>query len=422
MTRSLLMVFETAFRSGWVGSTSRLLQIVSGLKERGWNTTLLTGQRISKDDGWAQEEAFAGKVVRTPFSGAYPSSVSNRWLRRLWREWWSMTGRARYHSNPEYGWGGRVVDWCVRSGEVTRPDVVFAISTGSIGSLVAGRNLAGHFDCPLLVEFRDPCPRVSGPPPSPAQKHSLESCLESSVAIVTTTKALADHLTNAYAFCEGKVFPVYSCFDDSVKPTGGDPKKRDQIVLLHAGTLYGETSHNMRSIVRGLAKAFENEPSMRGQVRLRLLGGDKGMQEAVRVARECGIPEMVESLPQAPLGEAVREMDAADVLILIISADLKFDMQIPGKLFQYLGRGKPILGIMPHTEAADILVRSGLGVMVENDDVDSLTQAVVNLWRQRNHLHEVCKPDWEYIAHFSQTRMVEHINQLLENLLSTGCG
>jgi hypothetical protein len=114
-------------------------------------------------------------------------------------------------------------------------------------------------------------------------------------------------------------------------------------------------------------------------------------------------------------------MDAADALVVIKYADPRFDMQIPGKLFQYLPRGKPILGIMrPSTEAAEILRRSGVGLVAANNDIDRIAGHVLQIWRNRGQLHRMCKPDAVYIEQFSRRRMAQRCHSLLLQTLQSG--
>jgi hypothetical protein len=66
---------------------------------------------------------------------------------------------------------------------------------------------------------------------------------------------------------------------------------------------------------------------------------------------------------------------AADALLLIIPDIPGNEGILTGKLFEYLGSGKPILGIGPvHGDAAQLVHSNGAGVFVEGHNSEAMTQ------------------------------------------------
>lgn len=411
MRRRILIVFDTGLSGNWLGSTRRLLDTALGLRGFGWDVTLLAAEPGRGSEVRAQEAAFAGRVVRTPFFGAYPRIARSRYGRWLWRKWWAVSGKARYYSDPEWGWGKRASQWVEEGWTGESFEVVFAIGSGALDSFVAGRNLAVHFGAPLVLEFRDPIPNPAHPPLNHTQESALRSCLATAGAVVTTTEALAVHVRSAFPECRAPVVAIHSWLAGACVEAGRVRYGSETLLILHAGTLTGGSARNARSVVEGLALALSEDPSVR--VGLRLVGGGKGGREAGDLARSLGIGSAVEVLPVVPPDVARCHMEEADVLLVIKYADPRFDMQIPGKLFEYLGMGKPILGIMGENEAAEILRRSGLGIIVRHDDAASIAGAIRTLWQQRRVLQEMYHPNWEYVLAFSRDRMMNRLDGVL---------
>ena len=150
----------------------------------------------------------------------------------------------------------------------------------------------------------------------------------------------------------------------------------------------------------------------------RLFGAGAGGEEAFDIAKQVGVEWAVEVRPQLPQSECNLEMDRADVLVAVKFDDPQYDMQIPGKIFQYLARGKPILGLMRETEAASILRRSGLGLVRANSDVPGIAAALLELWDHRGALNERFKPNWEFIKSFSVSATALALDDELSRLLS----
>ena len=110
------------------------------------------------------------------------------------------------------------------------------------------------------------------------------------------------------------------------------------------------------------------------------------------------------------------------MLVAIKFDDPQYDMQIPGKIFQYLACGKPILGLMRETEAASILRESGLGLIRANADIPGIAAALLELWAQRGALSDRFKPNWEFIKSFSVSATARALDVELSRLLPDQSG
>jgi glycosyltransferase involved in cell wall biosynthesis len=49
---------------------------------------------------------------------------------------------------------------------------------------------------------------------------------------------------------------------------------------------------------------------------------------------------------------------------------------VPGKTYEYLASGTPILGAVPEGDARDILAAAGNAILVDPDDVDGMSAAI----------------------------------------------
>jgi len=415
---AMLMVLPDAFRSGWRGATSRVLDVANGLSERGWRVSLLTARKRRPSDHRAQDSAFPGEVIRTPFTGAYPSWVeASERLSRMWRGLWLLRGQEWYHRQFGLGWGLRVGPWAQRNWAGPKPDLVWGIYIHNLSGIVGGQRLAEQFSCPLVIELQDPPGSPGRATLHEALRPHFHECLEKADRVITVTRAYADYLTTEWGLPPAKVEAIYLSFPGEARPLSSRPVG-DGFVLLHAGSLRTAPGRNALSLVRALALAFERNPGCRGGVRLRLLGGGVGADHAVALARSLGIPEAVEARPEVPHEQALAEMDRSDVLVVIKHSEPRYDMQIPGKLFEYLGRGKPILGVMRETEAAEILRRSGLGRVVGNDDVEAIARHILEMWEARHDLGALFVPDLAYISGFSVAAMANKADQLAREALA----
>ena len=79
---------------------------------------------------------------------------------------------------------------------------------------------------------------------------------------------------------------------------------------------------------------------------------------------------------------AIREQKSASLLILPLRKDPEYAKVLPGKLFEYLAAGRPILGIGQKDGAmASILEETGAGITCDWDDVRGPKEYISRIWR-----------------------------------------
>jgi glycosyltransferase involved in cell wall biosynthesis len=79
-------------------------------------------------------------------------------------------------------------------------------------------------------------------------------------------------------------------------------------------------------------------------------------------------------------------LTAADVLLLILAHTALAEGNLPGKFFEYLASGTPILTCGPvHGDAGAILRETTAGEIFERTDIPGMAEAVARLYRQWKH-------------------------------------
>ncbi len=415
--RHLLIVWPGAFTTGWLGPTARVLDIAQGLAAYGWRTSLLAGPLTGPyaEEAKAAAARFPGPVLRTPFTRYwYPAWADSPLMRKL--SWWGARLRI-LRPNPELGWGPRAAWWLLTAQDFEDPDMIWAVADWTLGGPVAARVLSQQFKCPWVFELEDPWP-VIGTHPCKREFAVFHACLDSADAVVTTTRSLALRLGERHPGLSRKLHTFYLTFDPDL-PRRGLPGDRSCLRLVHIGSIYGGRRAGAEALVSAIAQVQRGGLIGEGHIRLDLIGGGPHAVRLARLAAGLGIGESVIACPQLPLAQAVQEMDSADVLVVIKFSDPRYQFQIPGKTFQYLGRGKPVLGLMEQCEAAEILQRSGLGTIARPADVEDIARCLVHYWRHREELAKLYRPDWGYIGQFSRDRFAEELNDLFSHLIST---
>lgn len=416
--QQLWMFDDEAFGRGWLGSTERHFATARALSQHGWQTTLVVPRRLSGNQPEI-EAAFPGEVLRTPFSaGPWPRWFDRRYVVRLWLTPARLLGASRLLDDPARSWAPKVLRWIATdlTGRES-PDVVWGVTYGSLTSVVTAHRVSQKFGVPLVLAFHDPVPRP-GTVLGSFEERALETAMATAAGIVVTTRSYAEVLAARFPKQAAKINVVYASYRPQsamAAVESNSPRRTEPVVILYAGTLYPHQRAGVRSLIVGLAQFADRHPEVHRKVLLRLIGGGAGASEAISLAEEAGIREMVSSEgPMTPkdLGEQTLLADC----LLVVGGDNS--LQIPGKLFRYLPKHKPILAIVRDGEAADVLRGSGLGLVASPDDPAAIADTLERLHNAQTSAATVVQPDLDYIQQFSEESMGRRLAALLNEIIS----
>jgi glycosyltransferase involved in cell wall biosynthesis len=150
------------------------------------------------------------------------------------------------------------------------------------------------------------------------------------------------------------------------------PPLPERFRVVYTGTFYGHRSP--RVFLEGLRLALDEGRVPRDEIEVHFVGHTAHADWSVP------LPEPVRVVEQRPYFDAVRELADAAVLLLVVPPEGGAGNHT-GKLFPYLASGRPILALAPEPNvAADLIRRSGSGVVVPPDDPAAVRDALAVLY------------------------------------------
>jgi glycosyltransferase involved in cell wall biosynthesis len=382
--------WEVTVLSGTVGTYSSGCQIDPDLLARVPKTVRVVRAPVFRPFDWTSE-VFNRNRSRQPAND--PSSPSSdgqgtnatsarrpSWLRRAKRQLDGLTRIPDSHA----GWLVPAVSRGVAAAIRHRPDILYSSSPPWTGQLVA-RVLASMPGCPWVADFRDPWARAPWREGRLNVARRAAELFERSVvrkadAIVFTTRTNLEEYADYYgADVASKFYLVRNGSDpdefEGVAPLPPD----DRFTLLHAGSLYGGRTP---AVLFGAIAALRDRGVIDAEsFRFRQIGRVSlgGFDLAAERAR-FRLEGLVELVPSRPRRDILREMVSASCLLLLQPGTT---VSVPGKLFEYVAAGRPILAVAEEGETSDLVRASGRGLAVRPDDQAAIERAIEMLVHNR---------------------------------------
>ena len=201
---------------------------------------------------------------------------------------------------------------------------------------------------------------------------------ERAASIVFTTENARALYLNKYADLDRiRTAVIENGFDDSLLSRDDSISKSEQVsnevLVLHSGSLY--TDGRDPSMLIRAAKPLGDRLKAQGKrLILRFRGGTEHAKH-IQLANDTGAAEYIEYSPRVSFHEAVREMRVAAALVLIQGS--VFDLQIPGKAYEYIATRRPILAITSTSGATSkLLSEVDSTVVTEGRDAGSIQSAM----------------------------------------------
>lgn len=290
------------------------------------------------------------------------------------------------------------------------------ISTGPPHSMhMIALGVSKHFDIPWVADFRDPWTNIDFYQQLRLTKwgdrrhHRMEAAvLKNATRVVTVTPSWA------------KDFVKLSGRDDiSVITNGFDPEdisekniKRDgKFSICHIGSMNKDRDpHVLWKVLHDKVK----DTSFAKNLVIRLIG--QVDFSIIRSIEEAGLTPYLEHIPFVPHAEVIDHLCRSYLLLLPVNNTPNSMGVVPGKLFEYIGAERPILGIGPlDGDSAGIIRDSGSGDMIAYEDEAYMKEILDGHWDRFERSEEWQAP--KGTDKYSRKTLAETYAKLLEDLI-----
>lgn len=313
---------------------------------------------------------------------------------------------------------------------VRRRGVVHLFSSGPYWtSHLVGLALARASGLPWTAHFRDPwtAPLAEWQQFKPVSAASfwLEEMLQRMVLrranfVVCVTEEHAVSMRRANPEIHpGKFVTIPNGFDgaewDGVEDDGGGLVKKDKFVIAYTGSFYHK--RNPRPLFGALRALIDACELSRDRIHVDLIGSCDLVdgRRVTEIAAEYGLAECVSITGPLSRAETLRRMARASLLLLLAE---EARLQIPGKTYEYLRAGRPILALASEGAVARLLRRTGGAWVVDPNNEIGVATAIREAYGHWTAERDGPTADQAVVAEFDRRALAGRFADLFETGMS----
>ncbi len=420
-----VLVIAYYFPPMGLSGVQRTLKFVKYLPQFGWHPTVLTVEPwgyVARDESLlADLEGKPVEVVRTPAAGPgrlfKTKEVVDLPPERV-RKMLSRLSDSVFFPDNKIGWKRKAVQTAVELHGNTPFDLIFATAPPFTDFLI-GAEVKARINRPLVFDYRDPWAdypfRFHATPLHKLGHIALERrALRASSHVITTNRRVKEILISRYGFL--------TYHDIEIIPQGFDPEdleearreleqttrpRSNKMRLTYAGVFWEDRVPD--HFLQALHEVLQEHPHLRGRIEAVFVG--KFREENTRLVAHLGLQDVVTVLGYLPHRQTLQHVLAADVVWMIVGDDLGS----PGKTYEYIGAGKPILGLAPEGFIKTTILEAG-GRVVPPTDVPAIKDAITAFYHEYEH-HQLKPPPADVIARYDRVSLAGNLVRVFESLL-----
>lgn len=412
--------------SGGAG-VQRWLKFSKFLPEYGWQPIIYTPENPEipvRDNSLAKDISPNVVVLKQPIWEPYT------WYRRLLGKKDEKIGAGLMSEGGKEGLGKKLAIWIRGNFFIpdprkfwVKPSVKFledyirkneikhVVTTGPPHSMhLIGLGLKKKLAIDWIADFRDPWTNIDfyrdlnlGKRADSKHRKLEKEVLAKADLVLSVGSNLTQELRGLGA---RKVETITNGFDRDDFPES-DLLPNDRFVIAHIGSF--SRTRNHEALWDGLKNAISELPELGGKLEILTVGQvDSSVATSLN---EKGLDQYWNRVEHVPHSKVLEYQRSSSVLMLMVNDAPNAKGILPGKLFEYMASGRPILCIGPMDgDAAKVISYSGCGICVSHTDSEGLKDAVVTLF---NGIGEF-KPDATKIEAYSRRSLTERLARILD--------
>ncbi len=246
--------------------------------------------------------------------------------------------------------------------------------------------------------------------------HKIEERLEKKIMthsdklIFNTHSSMKTYLLKYGALIESKSCVIPNGFDKADFLDIPKTPKNSNFRILYTGDVYGIRS--LKPFLEGLKIFLKEKPKSKEKIKIEFRSYFINPKERIRVEKS-DIKDLFKFGDFLPHKKCLKQMKKSD-LLLLIAGQGEEKVMIPGKFYEYLGSGTPILAISKNGELTDILKKTDAGDWADPNDYDKIS-AIISKYFDSWEQNKKFTPNNKKILLYDRHYLTEKLHKVLSD-------
>ncbi len=286
------------------------------------------------------------------------------------------------------------------------------VSSGPPHSMhMIGAGVKKNTGIPWLADFRDPWTNIDfyqelnlmGWADKIHHNQEMKVLEEADEVVVISKSMKSDFLK-----IRQRKFSVITNGFDSSDIDGISVLPDEKFTISHIGSM--PKSRNPINLWKALSMLKESTPDFNDNLIIKLAGTID--HEVIDSITRNGLLNNLERIEYKPHDQIIELQKQSRVLLLIINDTPNAKVILPGKLFEYIASGRPILCISPNDgDATEIIRDTSSGYVADTNNIEDMVDKLKLLYSA--YINNTDQSETENIAKYSR----EHLTSLMAKLL-----
>jgi glycosyltransferase involved in cell wall biosynthesis len=286
---------------------------------------------------------------------------------------------------------------------------------------------------PWILDLRDPW-ALDGWRSYPTRWHArrdlhlMQRALRGADVVIANTPSAATEC--AQLAPQARITAIPNGFDADDFPRAAPADPLGPMRIVHVGTLHDpmperarrrvhwrqidRTARSGRTLIEAVALLRERDRELGDRVRIELVG--RVHPNHAELARACHVDDLVQTTGYVPHAIAVQRLARADACFVPLHgiAPGERALVVPGKLYEAVASGRPVLACLPPGDGADLVRATGAGLVFDPKDAEALARAIAILARAKRRGFAEHGADITTLHAFTRRAAARHLARTLD--------
>ncbi len=404
-----------------LSGVQRTLKFTKHMQKFGWKPTVITTGKIAYfayDQSLLEEvEKTNIEVVRT--EAFNPNSVLKKGVVKMPSTWimkiFGRISKTLFIPDNKIFWSRKAAKIAEKLLKKKRYDAIF-VSAPPFSSIYKIIKLRDKFNIPLFVDYRDAwLTNQFRFYPTPLHRY-LHKKMEDKVLrivdrVIVVNRAIKEDLLNEYKFLSFKDIDIFTHGFDSedfeyLKPL---PNEHDKMILTYSGIFYEGITPQY--VLKAFKKLALERPDIASNIELHFVGHFKA--ENRKLVKKLKLESFVKEFGYLTHTETIKQIIYSDILWLMLPNNNKMHNVTPGKLFEYFGTKKPIMGCLPEGVSKKVLQEYRASFITKPDDIEEIKNTIIKIYDLYIR-KKLPVPDDNYVENYNRIKLTEQLTKIFQ--------